>query len=28
MAYFSYRKADYRENTHFESQRSIYRAGS
>lgn len=28
MAYFSYRKADYRENTHFESQRSIYRTGS
>ena len=26
MAYFSYRQAGYRENTHFESQRSLYRA--
>ena len=26
VAYFSYRKADYCENTHFESQRSIYPA--
>jgi ectoine hydroxylase-related dioxygenase (phytanoyl-CoA dioxygenase family) len=24
VAYFSYRQAGYRENTHFESQRSIY----
>lgn len=27
VAYFSYRQAGYRENTHFESQRSIYPAG-
>jgi ectoine hydroxylase-related dioxygenase (phytanoyl-CoA dioxygenase family) len=26
VAYFSYRRADYCENTHFESQRSIYSA--
>ena len=27
VAYFSYRKKGYRENTHFESQRSVYGAG-
>ena len=27
MVYFSYRQAGYRENTHFEAQRSIYDAG-
>jgi len=27
MVYFSYRQADYRENTHFEAQRSVYDAG-
>ena len=27
MVYFSYRQAGYRENTHFEAQRSIYKAG-
>ena len=27
MVYFSYRQAGYRENTHFEAQRSIYNAG-
>ena len=27
MVYFSYRQAGYRENTHFEAQRSIYEAG-
>jgi ectoine hydroxylase-related dioxygenase (phytanoyl-CoA dioxygenase family) len=27
VAYFAYRQSGYRENTHFESQRSIYRAG-
>lgn len=27
VAYFSYRQAGYRENTHFESQRSVYQAG-
>ena len=28
MVYFSYRQSGYRENTHFEAQRSIYKAGS
>lgn len=27
MTYFSYRQAGYRENTHFEAQRSVYDAG-
>ena len=27
IAYFSYRQSGYRENTHFEAQRSIYKAG-
>ena len=27
MVYFSYRQSGYRENTHFEAQRSIYKAG-
>ena len=27
MVYFSYRQAGYRENTHFEAQRSIYKTG-